>query len=180
LFLLHDAISSFAELHNNNLLYLLRHSNLRVKKCTPCLFSQKVFLVNSLQCGKACQECSEQQEKNHSHTNSAVSRQVYVHALLVQYRYTVFIQHTVRCGPTSETAWMRRRQNNLYIYIDFTELKKIASGIHSNFSNYSSLFSSRSNFVAIRSLSSKNNLQLTVLVYCLFTFYFIVHYSKEK
>jgi len=42
LFLLHDAISSFAELHNNNLLYLLLHSKLRVKKCTPSLFSQSV------------------------------------------------------------------------------------------------------------------------------------------
>jgi len=40
--LLHHAISPFSELHNNNLLYLLWHSNLSVKKCTPSLFSQSV------------------------------------------------------------------------------------------------------------------------------------------
>jgi len=40
--LLHHAISPFSELHNNNLLYLLWHSNLTVKKCNPSLFSQSV------------------------------------------------------------------------------------------------------------------------------------------
>ena len=38
LFLLHHAIPSFAELHNNNLLYLSWHSSFRLKKCTPSLF----------------------------------------------------------------------------------------------------------------------------------------------
>jgi len=42
LFLLLHAISPFSELHNNNFLYLLWHSNLRVKKCTPSSFSQCV------------------------------------------------------------------------------------------------------------------------------------------
>jgi len=42
LFLLHHAISLFSVLHNNNLLYLLWHSKLRVKKCTPSLFSQSI------------------------------------------------------------------------------------------------------------------------------------------
>ena len=42
LFLLHHAILLFSELHNNNLLYLLWHSKLRVKKCAPSLFSQSV------------------------------------------------------------------------------------------------------------------------------------------
>jgi len=31
-----------AELHNNNLLYLLWHINLRIKICTPSLFSHRV------------------------------------------------------------------------------------------------------------------------------------------
>jgi len=35
--------------------------------------------------GKAWQARAQQTEKNHSHTNSVVSRQVYVHALLVQH-----------------------------------------------------------------------------------------------
>jgi len=35
--------------------------------------------------GKAWQECAQQIEKSHSHTNSAVSRQVYVQALLFQH-----------------------------------------------------------------------------------------------
>jgi len=40
LFLLHHALSLFSVLHNNNLLYLLCHSNLKVKECTPSLFLQ--------------------------------------------------------------------------------------------------------------------------------------------
>ena len=42
LFLLHHAISPFSELHNSYLIYLFWHSNLRVKKCTPPLLSQRV------------------------------------------------------------------------------------------------------------------------------------------
>ena len=38
LFLFYYAISPFQELHNNNLLYLLWHSKLWVKTCTPSLF----------------------------------------------------------------------------------------------------------------------------------------------
>jgi len=49
------------------------------KKCTHLCF-RKVLLVNSLQSGEAWQECTEQTEKSHSHTNSTVSPQVYVHA----------------------------------------------------------------------------------------------------
>ena len=89
LFLLHHAASPFAELHNINLLYLLWHSNLRIKECAPSFF-RKVLLVNSFQSDKAWQECAQQTEKSHSHTNSAVSRQVYIHALLFQHLYTVY------------------------------------------------------------------------------------------
>jgi len=42
LFLFHHAISLFQELYNNNLLYLLWHSKLRVRKCTPSLCLQCV------------------------------------------------------------------------------------------------------------------------------------------
>ena len=45
-------------------------------------------------------------EKIHSHTTSAVSSQVYVHAQLVQHLYSVFFQHMVWHGPISEIAWM--------------------------------------------------------------------------
>jgi len=58
-------------------------------------------------------------------------------------------------GPTSETAWMQRRKKNWLKYADFTELKKTTSRIYSNCSNYASLFSSPSNFVAVRFLSLK-------------------------
>jgi len=60
----------------------------------------------------------------------------------------VFFQHMVWHGPTSETVWMQRRQNNWLKYTDFTELKKITIRVYSNCSNYS-LFSSPSNFVAV-------------------------------
>jgi len=78
LFLLHHALLPLAELHTNDLLYLLWHSNFKVKKCTPSLF-RKIWLVNSLQSGKAWQDCAQQTQKSHSNTNSAISRQVYVH-----------------------------------------------------------------------------------------------------
>ena len=42
-------------------------------------------ITSSLLSGKAWQACAQQIEKNHSHTHSAVSRQVYVHVLLVQH-----------------------------------------------------------------------------------------------
>ena len=80
---------------------------------------------------KAWQECAQQTKKSYSHTKSAVSRQVYVHALLVQYLYSIFSQYMVWHRPTSETASMQRRQKNWLKYTDFTELKKITSRIHS-------------------------------------------------
>jgi len=49
------------------------------------MYLRKVLLVSSLQRGKAWQACAQQAKKSHSHINSAVSRQVYVHALLVQH-----------------------------------------------------------------------------------------------
>jgi len=71
------------------------------KECTPSLFLQSV-VGQTTPNGKAQQECARQTEKSHSHTNSAVSRHVYVHALLVQhlYRPSVFFQHMVWYGPT--------------------------------------------------------------------------------
>jgi len=43
LFTLHHAISPFSKLHNNDLLYLLWHSNLRVKKCAANVTSHLCF-----------------------------------------------------------------------------------------------------------------------------------------
>ena len=68
-------------------------------------------------------------------TQTAVSRQVYVRALIVQHQYSVFFQEMVWYGPTSETAWMQRRQKNWLKYTNFTELKKIISRIYPNCSN---------------------------------------------
>jgi len=44
-----------------------------------------------------------------------------------QHLCSVFFQHMVWYGPTSETAWMHRRQKNWLQYTDFTELKTITS-----------------------------------------------------
>ena len=68
----------------------------------PYLCFCKGFLVN----GKAWQERAQQTEKSHSHTNSAVSRQVCVHAQLVQHIYSAFKKKMVWYGPTSDTACM--------------------------------------------------------------------------
>jgi len=62
LILLHHVISPFSELHNNNFLYLLGHSNLWVKKCTHLCF-RKVLLVSSLQSGKVGKHAHSRQKK---------------------------------------------------------------------------------------------------------------------
>ena len=128
-----------------------------------------MLLVNSLQSGEVWKECAQKTQKSYSYINSAVLRQVYVHALLAQHLYKVFFQHMVSYSPTSETVWMQRRQKKWLKYTNFTELKKITSRIYSNCSNFSSLFSSPSNFVAVRFVSLKT-VQLTVQVCCLFHF----------
>ena len=76
----------------------------------PCF--RKVLLVSIVQSDKAWQECAQQTEKSYSHTKPAVSRQVYVHALLVQHLYSVFFQYMVWHVPALETASMQRRQKN--------------------------------------------------------------------
>jgi len=67
-----------------------------------------VLLINLLQSDKAWQECAQQTEKSYSHTKSAVSRQIYAHALQVQHLYNVFFQYMVWHVPKSETASMQR------------------------------------------------------------------------
>ena len=101
-----------------------------------------MFLVNWLQCGKAWLERAQKTEKSHSHANSAVSRHVYVHALLVQHHesiiFLIFFSYIIIFStygifniwdvPTSETDWMQRRQKKFWLkYTDFAELKKITN-----------------------------------------------------
>jgi len=129
---------------------------------------------------KAWQQCAQQTEKSYSHTKSAVSRQVYVHALLVQHLYSVFFQYMVWHCPTSETASMQGRQKNWLKYTYFTELKKITSRIHSK------LFELFFSFFQVDQISllfvrfHEKSLQLTVQVCCLF--YFLLHstFCKRK
>jgi len=121
----------------------------------PHLCFRKALLVNSPQSGKVWQACTQQTEKSHSHANSVVSRQVY--ALLGQHLYSDFFQLMVLYGPTSETVRIQRRQKSWLKSTYFTELKKTTSRIYSNCSNYYSyLFSSPSNFVAVRFVFLEN------------------------
>ena len=84
----------------------------------PIFVFANVLLVSSLLSGKAWQVCAQQTEKNHSHTNSAISRQVYVHALLVQHLYSVFFcQYMVWYVSKSEKIQWRKQKNWLkYLY----------------------------------------------------------------
>jgi len=83
----------------------------RGKRNVPHLCFRKVLLVSSLLSGKARQACAQKTEKNHSHTNSAVSCRVYVHALLVQHLWSVIfsILYMIWYGPNSENVYMQRR-----------------------------------------------------------------------
>jgi len=87
----------------------------------PHLCFRKALLVNSHQSGKVWQACTQQREKSHSHTNSAVSRQVF--GLLGQHLYGEFFQLMVLYGPTSEEKveklvkiyrFYRAEEDNLY------------------------------------------------------------------
>jgi len=93
---------------------------------------------------------------------------------------SVFFQHMVWYGPTSETAWMQRRQKKWSKYTAFTELKKITSRIYSNCSNYCSLFFKSFKFRCCSFYFIQKKLQLTVQMCCLL--YFLLHstLSKEK
>ena len=106
----------------------------------PHLCFRKALLDYSLQSGKVWQACAQQTEKNYFHTNSAVSCQVYVHALLVQHLQSVFFQHMIWFGPKSGKVSMQRNQKNWLKYTDCAELKKITIRIYSNCSIYSSPF----------------------------------------
>ena len=100
---------------------------------------------------KAWQERAEQTEKRHSHTICAVSRQVYVHDLLVQHLYSAFFQYMVCYGPISKTGLMQRRQKKTILQswrswpVKFTLTVRIIL----------IFFSSPSNFVAVRFASLK-------------------------
>jgi len=62
---------------------------------------------------------------------------------------SINFQHMVWYNSTSETVWMLKRQKNWQKCTDLTEPKKVTSRIYWNCSNYSSLFLSPSNFVAV-------------------------------
>jgi len=93
------------------------------------IFVFAVLLVNSLQRGKVWQSCTQQTEKSHYPRKLCrfTSTLCSLHALLVHYLYSVFIQHMVWYGTTSETVWMQRRQKYWLKYTDCTRLKKITS-----------------------------------------------------
>jgi len=74
-------------------------------------------------------------------------------------------------GSTSETVRMQIRQKNWLKFTNFTELKKITSGIYSNCLNHSSLFF---RFVPPTSYCT------SVLLSAYFTFYFIADFQKKS
>ena len=96
---------------------------------------------------------------------------------IVQHLYNVILQYMVWYFPTSETAWMQRRQKNWLKYTNFTELKKITSRIYSNCSNYSCLFFKSFQFICY-SLCFIKKIVLNGEVCCLF--YFLLHSTFFK
>ena len=104
---------------------------MRVKKCTPSLLSQCCWSINMHTADK---------EKPLPHKLCRFTSSL--HALLVQHFLVNFFNIMVWYGPTSETAWMQRKQKNWLKYTDFTDLKKITIKIYSNCSNWSLFFKS--------------------------------------
>jgi len=88
-------------------------------------------------------------QKKHSHTNSAVSRDVYVHPLLVQHLWSVFLHYMIWYGPKSENVYMQERQKNWLKYTNCAELKNLTIRIYSDCSIYYCFSSSPLNFVAV-------------------------------
>jgi len=81
------------------------------KEMYPIFVFAKCCLTVHSQSGMAWQECAQQTEKSHSHTNSEVSCQVCVCPASSASIECIF-QHMVLYVPTSETVWMQRRQKN--------------------------------------------------------------------
>jgi len=117
-------------------------------------------------------------QKKHSHTNSAVSRQVYMHALLVQHLQSVsvyFFNNDLVCSKIRKSLDVEKAENQLK-YTNCAEIKKITIRIYSNCMIYSSLFfkSFKSHCCSFCLIEKK--LQITAY----FIFYFLVDFSKEK
>jgi len=75
-----------------------------LRACPIFVFTKCCWSVHAS--GKAWQACAQRTEKSHSHTTSAVLRQVYAHALLIQHlSSSVFFQHMIWYGLTSETTY---------------------------------------------------------------------------
>jgi len=81
-----------------------------------------VLLMRSLLSGKAWQACAQQTErmmyklKNHSHTNSAVSHQVYAHALLVQQLECIFSLYDLVCSKIRKSLDAEKAEKLVKIY----------------------------------------------------------------
>ena len=88
--ILHCFIASYnitiSELHNNNLLYQLWHLNLRVKNVPHVCFRKCCWSNHSK--GVRLDKHAHSKQRKPLPQNSAVLRQVYVHALVVQHLYS--------------------------------------------------------------------------------------------
>jgi len=73
------------------------------------VFAKCCWLVHP-KSGKAWRACAQQTEENHSHMNSAVSRQVCTCPASSAFPECIFSTRGLVYSPTTERGWVQRRQ----------------------------------------------------------------------
>jgi len=152
------------------------------KEMYPIFDFANVLLVSSLLNSKAWQVCAQQTEKNHPHTNSAVSHQVRAcpaSSASIVYFFNMWFgmvqnQTKFRCG---EDRKIGKKFN------DCAELKKITISLfYSNCLIYSSRFckSFKFRYCPFCLIEKKEKLESTLQVCCLFYFLLLSTFFKGK
>ena len=174
---LHHVISPFSKLDNNNL-YLLWHSKLRVRDVTHLCFI-KVLLVSLFhQQSGAWHACAQQAGKSHTRTTSVVSCKICVFPTssgsierIYQHNLIWFVIRNSLGGENADAYIRRHKVDRNYQFYRVEEENQ--QNLHKLFELFLSFVSSPSNFFAVRFDWFKKNVQLIAQV-C-HSFYFLLY-----
>ena len=151
-------------------------------KCTH-LYFRKVLLVSSLQSGKARQAYAQQTEKaTRTQTLQFHARFVHVTCYSSASLQDIFSTHHLVWSSYRKSFYADKAEKLIKI-CRFYRAEEVTSKIYSNCSNYSSLFSSPSNFVAVRLFHQRKNYSYrqlySVLLILLFISWYIIQRKRK-
>ena len=147
------------------------------------VFAKCFWSCSSLLSGKVWQACSQQTEKKHSHTNSAVSRQVCFHALQVYVHAQWRSQPKIWGGKIFDFKWLTLfcLEKRLWKHKMTIFSKNLAGAIAplAPLATPMCMSCYPLNFAAVRFVWLKK-LQLTVQVSCIFYFLLLSRFFRGK